>query len=178
VYRKRVTAAAQRARAAEKAAAEKAEKAAPRSEWWTPDDLRARVLAEHDFGLDAAACALSTLVPGAWLGPTHPDPERRDALGFNDWAGLVPDGQSVWLNPPYAPVRTITAFLATAARTAKAGVPVVALVPAATSTAWWWDEVQGHPTEVEFLRGRVRFTGPHSTGGTPLWGSALVTYLP
>jgi hypothetical protein len=83
----------------------------------------------------------------------------------------------VWLNPPYAPVKAITAFLATAARTAKAGVEVIALVPAATSTRWWHSEVFGHPTEVEYIAGRVRYVGPHSNGGTPLWGSALVTYL-
>ncbi|MCR6706190.1 MAG: hypothetical protein NVV66_16360 [Cellulomonas sp.] len=58
------------------------------------------------------------------------------------------------------------------------GVPVIALVPAATSTRWWHAEVFGHPTEVEYLEKRVRYTGPHDTGGTPLWGSALVRYVP
>lgn len=169
-----------RARALEaREAVAAAERRAPRSEWWTPDDVRARARAavELPFGLDAAACAESTLVDENWLGPTHVDPRRRDALAFEHWAELTPPGTTVWLNPPYAPPKLIAAFLATAARTAKVGVPVMALVPAATSTNWWHDEVFGHPTSIDFLRSRVRYAGPHSTGGTPLWGSALVEYL-
>jgi hypothetical protein len=49
-----------------------------RSQWWTPTDLRKRVLDTWDIGLDAAACNESALVDN-WLGPTHPDRQRRDA---------------------------------------------------------------------------------------------------
>jgi hypothetical protein len=128
VYRRRTTELAQQARSA--VAAKAAKKAAGhRDAWWTPENLREPVRAEHGpLGLDAAACAESTLVPANWLGPTHDDPSRRDALAFDDWADLAPDKMTVYLNPPYTPAPLIAAFLATAARTAKAGVPVVALV--------------------------------------------------
>lgn len=54
-----------------------------RSEWWTPPELLARVRQEQgqDFGLDAAACAVSAAAP-SWLGPTHSDVHRRDATTY------------------------------------------------------------------------------------------------
>jgi hypothetical protein len=67
------------------------------------------VLARWPLTLDAAACGNNTLVPG-YLGPDHPDPARRDALEFEDWAGLA-GGGVVWLNPPYVPVDTLPSFL-------------------------------------------------------------------
>lgn len=133
------------------------------------------ILDSHAIGLDAAACATSALVPDNWLGPTHPEVARRDALAFAHWADLSPDGSTVWLNPPYAPP-LLTRFLTTAAATAQAGRPVLALVPASTGTNWWHACVVEAGAQVEFLRGRLVFGGPHSTGGPAPWPSALVTY--
>ncbi|MGV8979192.1 MAG: DNA N-6-adenine-methyltransferase [Cellulomonas sp.] len=149
-----------------------------RAAWWTPLDLADRVRGEHDLGLDAAACQQSSLVPDSWLGPTHPDADRRDALAYRSWGRLVEPGQTVWINPPYTPVPLLRSFLEVAAQTAADGTAVVALVPASTSSAWWHDAVLGAGAEVEFLRGRLRFRGPFSTGGSAMTPSALVRYEP
>jgi hypothetical protein len=146
-----------------------------RNDWWTPEELRARVLGEHPIGLDAAACADSALVP-AWLGPTHPEVGRRDAVALPSWAHLVEAGASCFLNPPYGPPPLIEAFLHTSAATAADGVTVLALIPAATSTHWWDRGVVQHGASVEYLTGRLRFGGPHSDGNPATFASALVTY--
>ena len=147
-----------------------------RSAWWTPTDLAARVSTEHALGLDAAACPTSTLVPDNWLGPEHLDENRRDALTSPLWASLTPVGSTVWLNPPYKPVNVLRAFLARAVETADAGTPVLALLPASTSSQWWHELVVEQGASVEFLRGRLAYGGPHATGGVAPWPSALVHY--
>lgn len=148
---------------------------AARADWWTPAALAERMRSEHHLGLDAAACERSTLVADNWLGPTHPESLRRDALAYDEWAELTPYGTTVWVNPPYAP-QVLAQFLTRAAATADAGTPVVALVPASTGTNWWHQSVVQANADVEFLRGRLVFGGPHSTGGPAPWPSALVTY--
>jgi len=115
------------------------------------------------------------LVKENWIGPTHPDPTRRDALALEHWADLAPAGTAIWVNPPYAP-KLLPQFLLKAAATAAAGRSVVALVPASTGTNWWHRSVVEVQADVEFLRGRLVFGGPHSTGGPAPWPSALVTY--
>lgn len=133
------------------------------------------MLARWPVTLDAAACSVSALVP-SYLGPDHPDPARKDALAFDDWAELAGDGV-VYLNPPYLPAVLLGRFLARAAATGRAGSPVVGLVPASTGTRWWWEHVVETGAAVEFLRGRLAFTGPHATPGQCApWSSALVVW--
>lgn len=147
----------------------------PRNDWHTPPEVRAAVLARWPVTLDAAACSVSALVP-SYLGPDHPDPARKDALAFDDWAELAGDGV-VYLNPPYLPAVLLGRFLARAAATGRAGSPVVGLVPASTGTRWWWEHVVETGAAVEFLRGRLAFTGPHATPGQCApWSSALVVW--
>lgn len=134
--------------------------------------------------LDAAACPASTLVGESWLGPKHPDPARRDALAYPDWTmltGAVPEDRraraAVYLNPPYAPPGLLNRFLQTAARTRDAGLTVVCLVPASVGSHWWHDLVLAAGAEVDIIRGRVTYTGPHAAAGAPApWPSAVVTY--
>ena len=155
-----------------------------RVDWWTPEHLRLRVRESWDLVLDAAACPESTLVPESWLGPKHPDPARRDALTFPDWTLLVGDSgaadrgrAAVYLNPPYSPPRVLNRFLETAARTRDAGLTVVTLIPASVGSHWWHDLVIDAGAHVDIIRGRVHYTGPHSSAGTPApWPSAFVTY--
>lgn len=150
----------------------------PPSRWHTPADLRAQVLARWDIGLDAAAEADSTLVP-LYLGPDHADVHRRDALAFEDWTALTPPGHCVWINAPYMPIAVLSAFLARATMTAARGTPVVGLLPASTGSQWWWKHVIDAGASVEFLRGRLAFTGPESKpGGCAPWSSALVCWDP
>lgn len=112
----------------------------------------------------------------AYLGPDHPDPVRRDALAFDHWADLCPEGRAVWLNPPYLPARVLTEFLARAVNTSQAGRSVVALIPAATGTTYFQRHVLAPGARVEFLPGRIAFTGPHGNGTPARWASALVEW--
>lgn len=114
-----------------------------------------------------------------YLGPDHTDAARRDALKFDGWASLVPPGGVVWLNPPYTPVKTLSAFLSRAVITAATGRTVVGLVPASTGAAWWWEHVIDAGADIQFLRGRLAFSGPHAGAGPATvapWASALVVW--
>lgn len=148
---------------------------AARADWWTPAELARAMRDGNRLGLDAAACPVSTLVSDNWLGPAHTDRSRRDALALDHWANLAPAGTVVWLNPPYAPT-LLRRFLVRAAATADAGREVLCLVPASVGTNWWHELVVERGAAVEFLRGRLTFAGPHSTGGPAPWPSALVRY--
>ena len=122
--------------------------------------------------LDAAATADSALVDD-YFGPDHFDPARRDAL-LLDWTAHA-GGGTVYLNPPYA-VPLLRKFLAHAVETAAAGTEVVGLVPASTGTIWWRRFVTVPDAEVEFITGRLRFGGPHASGGPAPFASALVRW--
>jgi hypothetical protein len=133
------------------------------------------VLEKWQVGLDAAAEVDSAIVP-SYLGPDHVDPERRDALAYEDWASLAAGGVT-YLNAPYLPIALLRGFLQRAVATAAAGTTVVALLPASTGAAWWWDFIIEPGATVEFLRGRLAFEGPHARpGGTAPWSSAIVEW--
>lgn len=155
-----------------------------RQAWWTPEPLRARLHKDYRLVLDAAACPDSTLVPSNWMGPKHPDRSRRDALTYDHWLDLVPSRDrtrraAVHLNPPFYPPATLRAFLQRAAATRDTGLTVVTLIPASVGTEWWHDYVIDADADVEVLRGRLRFGGPHSENAGPApWACALVTYRP
>jgi hypothetical protein len=149
---------------------------ADRSQWWTPPAIRARVLAGEwgPVGLDAAACAQSTLVPGNWLGPTSPVSWRQDARTVV-WAELVRPGETVYCNPPYAPAALLGQFLERCVDTSIRGVAVTALLAASPCTAWWNRWVVGGGATVEFLPGRLSYSGPFAeSGGVAPFGAALV----
>lgn len=159
----------------QRAWASKVRPKAHRSQWYTPEPLRSQVLNRWPITLDAAADQDSHLVPN-YIGLDHPEPGQRDALAFDDWTELAAGG-TVWLNPPYQPSNYLSQFLERAVTTAHRGTTVVGLLPASTGTRFWWDHVIGGGAEIEFLRGRLTFQGPHADAGTPApWASALVTW--
>lgn len=140
-----------------------------RNDWWTPAWMRERVLAEWNITLDAAASAESALVSN-WFGPTHDDPARRNALELPwDTDGVV------FCNPPYSG-GMLPRFAAKFAEEAARGVQIVGLIPVSTGSRWWADHVTPY-ADVEFITGRIKFEGPHSTGGSAGFDSALVKYL-
>lgn len=139
--------------------------------WTTPSALWTELDEEFDFQLDAAALRTSTLVPGNWYGPDHPQRRRRNALA-RSWSADTTG--AVWLNPPYG--RGVTGlFIAKAAyESAVGGLTIVCLVPARTDTAWWHDHVLDR-CHVRFIRGRLKF----GTATTPApFPSALLVYQP
>lgn len=147
--------------------------------WRTPKDLFARLLEEFDIRLDVAAQAHNALC-AFWLGPDHPDADRRDALRWSDWAAIArqagnEEGGPAWAyaNPEYG--AGAGEWTSRAAETAARGVGVVALLPARTDTEYWHRDVLGRGAETRFVRGRLKFNdGPVSAP----FASVLVIWHP
>jgi phage N-6-adenine-methyltransferase len=124
-------------------------------EWRTPPDLFARVSAVHRFTLDVAASDENTLCT-KWM------TKEIDGLA-QPWGP-----HTVWCNPPY---RNVGAWVEKAARESRRSALVVMLVPVSTSSRWWHEYADR--AEIEFLRGRLRFSG--SPDPAP-FSSALLTF--
>jgi site-specific DNA-methyltransferase (adenine-specific) len=127
-------------------------------EWATPRDLAAKLVAEFKLTLDVCASPGNAVVPNFFT-------KEQDGLARN-W-----NTPNVWMNPPYG--RGIGAWVAKAARHAKAGV-AVCLLPARTDTRWWhdhiWDFEKHAPrpgVEVRFLPGRLKFGGSANSAPFP-----------
>ena len=88
--------------------------------WTTPKSFYAKMHAEFNFTLDAAALEDSALCE-TYFGPDHINPDMRDALVL-DWSEYAPS-KTVWLNPPYG--RGINAWVAKANEESKKGLTVV-----------------------------------------------------
>ena len=129
--------------------------------WTTPRYFFDNLNKEFNFGLDAAALSTSTLVPGNWYGPDHPDPTKRDAFKCL-WTGDA-KGLPIWLNPPYG--RVIGEWMAKANREVGLGSTVVCLVPARTDTNWWHNYCIQH--EVRFIKGRLKFGNQKNSAPFP-----------
>jgi len=141
--------------------------------WRTPPTLWGPLNNEFHFVLDAACESHNQLAPHGLCA------DRGDDALLMPWHTY---GGAVWCNPPYSRIRP---WMEQGIRAGRV-VPVVMLIPADTSTRWWFECVAHLAAEVRFLVGRVRFRGvdgePYQrrTGGgsglsTP---SALVIYRP
>lgn len=147
---------------------------APKDDWRTPPEFYARLDREFDFAWDAACTVDNCLAQrGSYLPPWN-----GDGLSA-PW----PRRGAIWNHPPYSNVKPWLVR----AREAGRWVPVVCLLPADTSTRWWWDFVACSASEVRFLRGRMRFHVAdgagmiHKTqggGGSTVGPSAVVVYSP
>lgn len=83
---------------------------------------------------------------------------------------LVPEGKSVWMNPPYG--RAVVAWMRRAATEVRVNA-LVCLVAARTDTAWW-HEYAMKADEIRFVRGRLRFGC--GRGPAPFPSAVLVFY--
>ena len=73
-----------------------------------------------------------------------------------------------WMNPPYG--RAIGKWILKACR--ETHIPghadrVVCLLPARTDTRWWHDYVLKFASEIEFVRGRIKFVGAENNAPFP-----------
>lgn len=142
-----------------------------RDEWRTPRALFDFYDSVYGFKLDAAANAENSLCD-CFISV------EDDALDV-DW----PVGP-VWVNPPYSRSGgPLTRWLERAVRFRE--LTVVAMVPADTSTRWWYRWVAMEANVVNFLVGRPKFLAPdgskYSTskgGGGSTVPIAVVTYEP
>lgn len=137
--------------------------------WGTPQWLFDKLDAQYHFDLDVCADADNAKCERFWT-------EAHDAL-VQDWSA---ERGTLWMNPPYDSAG-IAAFTKKAADTVhaenKSFTSIVGLVPAATETRWWRDNVM-RAYSVTFLIGRVQFAAPDEKNGTrnaPI-GSAVVEW--
>lgn len=134
-------------------------------EWETPQDLFDRLNVVHQFTLDVCATPANAKC-GRYFTSKQ---DGLTAFTAGDWWR-----ERVWCNPPYG--RGIGDWVlrccyATAGHRYAPSLAVM-LLPARTDTKWWHDYVIpfGH---VEFIRGRLKFSGHKNPAPFP---SAVVTF--
>ncbi len=138
-------------------------------EWETPAALFEELNREFRFSLDVCASEENAKCESYYS-------EKSDGLRC-DWVKAGGAG-AAWCNPPYG--RTIGAWVAMAAKTARLGRTVVMLVPARTDTRWFhdhiWDHSKNQPragVELRLLPGRLKFGNAKSCAPFP---SAVVVF--
>lgn len=130
-------------------------------EWGTPHSLFGFLHSKHQFTLDV--CAL----PHNAKCPKFFDPAANGLI--QDWGGQV-----CWMNPPYG--KEIGLWVAKAAQESqKPSTKIVALLPARTDTKWFHDHVLPF-AQIEFLKGRLKFTLPGQTLGPAPFPSLIAIY--
>jgi phage N-6-adenine-methyltransferase len=146
-----------------------------RDTWATPQWLVDRLRARWGFDLDAAATRRSRIIDGSgeWIGPDHPDVDRRDALTA-EWCHMW----AAFVNPPFSKScgglsRWVEAFIRESKR-----APVVAVLPDTPSCKWFrraWDTA----AEVTLFDGRVAFDPPVGVqSSSPRGGVVVFAWVP
>jgi phage N-6-adenine-methyltransferase len=118
--------------------------------WATPQWLFDTFNNHYQFTLDVCA------IPNNAKCKNYFSP-AQDGLK-QEWEGLC------WMNPPYG--RQITKWVKKAYKSSLAGAVIVALLPARTDTAWFWDYVY-EKAIIEFIRGRLKFGDGKSAAPFP-----------
>lgn len=133
-------------------------------EWETPSEVVEPLAQEFGpFDLDPCAREENAKAPFYW--------SREDDGLQQEWAGKV------WLNPPYSDPAPWLAKAVEEIDAGRASV-VVALLPAATDTAWFHDLVVPYAT-IRYRRGRIKFLGWEGAPiGSPKAGSLIAIYQP
>ena len=146
-----------------------------RNDWRTPDPLWNEFDVEYQFNLDVAACATNAKCANFYDGLSL----ERDALLQARWS--VADGAPVraWMNCPYGPKGAVEMWLRKALEQRKFGVFSAALIPMATSRAWFNDLVAPY-AEWHTFRGRIAFEDPvpGASRKNPKQDNLLVIYDP
>ena len=137
---------------------------AMREDWATPAHVFDPLHAEFRFTIDAAASHDNAKLPRYWT------VDDADALE-QPW----PEGERVWLNPPYG-ARNLRVWMQKAYEAARdRGCTVVCLVPAYTGQPWWHECVIDKASDIRWIRGRIKFVG--AAGSAP-FPSCVVIYRP
>jgi phage N-6-adenine-methyltransferase len=127
------------------------------SDWETPQEFFDAVDGMFHFDLDVCATRVNAKCERYFT-------REEDGL-LQTWNGVC------WMNPPYG--REISRWVKKAYESAlNTDTVVVCLLPARTDTKWWHDYVIAHAQSVEFIKGRLRFSGK----GSAPFPSALVVF--
>jgi phage N-6-adenine-methyltransferase len=126
--------------------------------WATPQWLFDTLNSHYQFTLDVCATKENAKCKNYF------SPEQ-DGLR-QPWKGIC------WMNPPYG--KEIKKWVKKAYESSLEEALVVALLPARTDTAWFWEYVY-HKARIEFIRGRLRFGDGKGAAPFPsmiaIWGS-------
>jgi phage N-6-adenine-methyltransferase len=126
-------------------------------EWETPQDFFDSLDAVFHFTLDVCATSENAKCERYFT-------KADDGLA-QPWEGTC------WMNPPYG--REIGAWVKKAYDSSlTTGALVVCLLPARTDTKWWHEYVIAHAGKIEFIRGRLKFSGK----GSAPFPSAVVMF--
>ena len=113
-------------------------------EWETPQDFFDRLNRTYQFTLDVCATPSNAKCARYFT-------KAEDGLS-QPWEGTC------WMNPPYG--REIGLWIKKTYESGlEAGTVVVCLLPARTDTRWWHEYVIPHAKNIEFIRGRLKFSG-------------------
>lgn len=118
------------------------------NEWSTPQDLFDKLNDIHAFTLDVCATKENTKCSKYFT-------KEQDGLK-QIWSNYTGKNTVCWMNPPYG--REIKKWVDKAAFVGRNGTKVVCLLPARTDTRWWHDHVIPYG-KIEFIRGRLKFSG-------------------
>ncbi len=111
--------------------------------WGTPPDLYRSLNEEYDFDFD-------------------PCPLNHDTS--NNWDGLLVDwGYRNFINPPYSR-KLKEAFIIKAVKESRKFKLCVMLLPVSTSTKVFHDWILPNQTKIQFIRGRIAFSGVNTKG--------------
>jgi phage N-6-adenine-methyltransferase len=136
--------------------------------WRTPLALYRQLNHLTPFNVDAAADSTNHL-HDHWYGPGG---EAEDALSVKAWRSPA------FCNPPYD---NLIPWLRKFDEQASRGSTIIALIPAAVGTRWWFEEVHNAETrpDVLFLIGRVPFLHPdRERASAPNHDSVVLVYQP
>lgn len=121
------------------------------ADWATPQVFFDELDEKYKFSLDVCATSENTKC-GSFFNP------ELDGLE-QEWTGVC------WMNPPYG--REIGKWVRKAHIEASTGrCKVVALLPARTDTKWFHELILGK-YEIEFIKGRLRFSGSKNSAPFP-----------
>ena len=112
------------------------------NEWTTPMWLFKELDVKFNFTLDPCCTKESALCDKYYT-------IEDDGLN-QDWGGEV-----VFMNPPYG--RSISKWVEKAYKESLKGAIVVCLIPSRTDTSYWHDYIFPYASDIEFLRGRLKF---------------------
>lgn len=94
--------------------------------------------------------------------------EEDDGLS-QEWIG-----KRIWCNPPYSNTKKWVQYAIEQCYYQGNCEEVVMLLPARTCTKWF-RLIYDHATEISFIHGRLKFSGPHSIGKAP-FASMLIRF--
>ena len=129
------------------------------NEWETPQELYDELNKQYGFTLDPCASKNNAKCKKYYT--------KEDNGLIQSWRDEI-----VFMNPPYG--REISKWVEKAyIESIHEDCIVVCLIPSRTDTSYWHDYIFPYASEINYIRGRIKFGGATSTAPFP---SAIVVF--